>query len=107
MELRMDKAGSARENPGGPGKEPLWSRSRYRDLAFYYHGFACFVLKDYLAAGRSLNQITTFTEPAYGTHARCLLARVLHHGQEHPEAIAQYEVCSQITKRRKSKPPRR
>src|SRR5207245_669683 len=72
-------------------KEPLWARSRYRDLALYYHGFACLVLKDYLAAGRSLNQITTFTEPTYGTHARYLLARVLHHGQEHPEAMAQYE----------------
>src|SRR4029077_3035020 len=52
---------------------------------------ACFVLKDYLAAGRSLNQITTFTEPTYGIHTRSRLARVLHYGQEHPEAMAQYE----------------
>ncbi|TMQ30713.1 MAG: tetratricopeptide repeat protein, partial [Planctomycetota bacterium] len=91
MELRTEKASSARETMEPLVKEPLWARSRYRDLALYYHGFACLVLKDYLAAGRSLNQITTFTEPTYGTHARYLLARVLHHGQEHPEAMAQYE----------------
>src|SRR5262249_19264327 len=63
---------------------------RYRGLGLYYHGFASFLLKDYLAAGRSLNQLTPFTDPVYGTHARYLLARIHHLDDERAEAAGHY-----------------
>src|SRR5262249_51109994 len=69
----------------------LLVKSRYRRLALYQHGFGSFLLKDYLTAGRSLNQLTPFADPIFGTHARYLLARVLHTGSEHAEAAAHYE----------------
>src|SRR5262249_18549072 len=67
------------------------AKSRYRNLALYYHGFASFLLKDYLAAGKALNRPAVLTDPVFGTHARYLLARVHHLSEEHAEAAAQYE----------------
>jgi TolA-binding protein len=66
-------------------------RSRYRGLGLYYHGLACFLLKDNLAAGRSLSLLTPFTDPVFGTHARYLLARVHHASGERQEALGHYE----------------
>src|SRR5713226_1352813 len=37
-------------------------KSRYRNLGLYYHGYASFLLKDYLAAGRSLNMLAPFSD---------------------------------------------
>jgi tetratricopeptide (TPR) repeat protein len=91
MELRLGKTVAARATLAPVLNEPLWKRSRYRGLGLYYHGFASFLLKDYLAAGRSLNQLAPFTDPTFGIHAQYLLARVLHLGEEHPEAMAHYE----------------
>src|SRR6266478_2200827 len=66
-------------------------KSRYRNLGLYYHGYASFLLKDYLAAGRSLNMLAPFSDPAFGTHARFLLARVHHESEELNEAARHYE----------------
>jgi TolA-binding protein len=57
----------------------------------YYHGFASFLLEDYLAAGRSLSLLAPFTEPSCGSHARYLLARVHHREDERAEAAVHYE----------------
>ena len=91
MELRLQKAAAARQTVEPFLKDPLGKRSRYRDLALYYHGFAGFLLGDYVAAGRSLNQISSFADPEFGMHARYLLARVFHKSEEYPEAMVHYE----------------
>src|SRR5262249_15296403 len=67
------------------------AKSRYRNLGIYYYGFAGFLLKDYLAAGRSLNRPAVLSDPVFGTHARYLLARVHHISDEHAEAAIAYE----------------
>ncbi|HEY7153201.1 MAG TPA: tetratricopeptide repeat protein [Gemmataceae bacterium] len=72
-------------------KNAALGKSRYQGLGLYYHGLACFLLKDNLAAGRSLGLLTPFNDPVFGTHARYLLARVHHAGGERPEALAHYE----------------
>ncbi len=72
-------------------KDLPWSKSRYRGLGLYYHGFAAYLLRDYLTAGRSLNQLTPFDDPTFGTHARYLLARVHHLADERAEAALHYE----------------
>ena len=72
-------------------EDKAWARSRYRTLGLYYHGFANFQLKDYNAAGRSLSQLTPFTDPIFGIHARYLLARVHHLEQERQEAMTHYD----------------
>ncbi|MGH7226778.1 MAG: tetratricopeptide repeat protein, partial [Gemmataceae bacterium] len=96
MLLRLHKAKEAREVAEpfvlsrGANASPL-AKSRYRGLGLYYHGFACFLLKDNLAAGRSLSLLTPFTDPVHGTHARYLLARVHHAVGERQEALAHYE----------------
>jgi len=91
MLLRLHKAKEART-----ALEPLLQDAQLRNshsrvLALYYHGFACFLLKDNLAAGRSLNLLAPFTDPIYGTHARYLLARVHHAAGERQEALAHYQ----------------
>jgi TolA-binding protein len=72
-------------------EDRLMVKSRYRRLGLYYHGFSSFLLADYLNAGKSLNQLTPFADPVFGTHARYLLARVHHLDDEKAEAAAHYE----------------
>lgn len=67
------------------------TKSRYRGLGLYYHGFASFLLGDFNTAGRSLNLLTPFADPIFGTHARYLLARTHHQADEQTEARGQYE----------------
>jgi TolA-binding protein len=91
MLLRLHKAKEAREAAEPFLRDSQLQKSRYRGLGLYYHGFACFLLKDNLAAGRSLSLLTPFTDPVYGTHARYLLARVHHAAGERQEALTHYE----------------
>jgi cellulose synthase operon protein C len=91
MLLRLHKAKEARAIVEPMLQNPQLSKSRYHGLALYYHGFACFLVKDHLAAGRSLNLLTPFTDPVFGTHARYLLARVHHAAGERQEARSHYE----------------
>ncbi|HTU17125.1 MAG TPA: tetratricopeptide repeat protein [Gemmataceae bacterium] len=91
MLLRILKAKEARTVTEPFLQDAQLRKSRYRGLALYYHGFACFLLKDNLAAGRSLSLLTPFTDPVFGTHARYLLARVHHAAGERQEALAHYE----------------
>ncbi len=91
MLLRLHKAKEARTMAEPFLRDAALRKSRYRGLGLYYHGFACFLLKDKLAAGRSLSLLTPFTDPIYGTHARYLLARVHQAGGERQEAQAHYE----------------
>jgi TolA-binding protein len=71
--------------------ESLYRQSRFRDLALYYHGLACYRLGDLDGAGRSLDQLAPFTNARHGLHARYLLARALHQLGELPEAALHYE----------------
>jgi TolA-binding protein len=91
MQLRLSKAKDARETVKLLVEDKEWTKSRYRPLGLYYHGFASFQLKDNNAAGRSLSQLTPFTDPAFGTHARYLLARVHHQEGERQEAMGHYD----------------
>ena len=91
MLLRVRKAKEARAVAEPFVRDAQLRRSRYRGLGLYYHGFACFLLKDHLAAGRSLSLLTPFTDPVFGTHARYLLARVHHAADEREEALGHYQ----------------
>jgi TolA-binding protein len=72
-------------------KDPAWTKSRHCGLGRYYHGYASFLVRDYLAAGRALNLLAPFNDPVYGSHARYLLARVHHLSEELAEAAGHYE----------------
>jgi TolA-binding protein len=91
MLLRLHKAKEARTILEAVLNDEALRTNRYRGLALYYHGFACFLLDDHLAAGRSLNLLTPFNDPVFGIHARYLLARVHHSAGERQEAQAHYE----------------
>jgi TolA-binding protein len=91
MQLRTLKTKEAVATAAPFIKDPVLTKSRYRGLGLYYHGFASFLLQDYLTAGRSLNLLTPFDDPVFGTHARYLLARIHHVADERPEATNHYE----------------
>jgi TolA-binding protein len=91
MLLRTGKAKEAQTAVEPFVKVPYLAKSRYHALGLYYHGFAGFLLNDMLAAGKSLNQLTPFADPVFGTHARYLLARVHHLSEERKEAQDDYE----------------
>jgi TolA-binding protein len=91
MLLRLRKAKEAREVANPFVEDGRLKKSQYRGLGLYYHGFASFLLGDHAAAGRSLSLLTPFTDPVFGTHARYLLARVHHLGNERQEATGHYE----------------
>jgi TolA-binding protein len=93
MLLRLHKAKEAREATAFFA-DKKWRDSRYHALGMYYHGFACFLLGDRLAAGRSLSRTAVLTDEVFGTHARYLLGRVHHLNKKHnerEEARTQYQ----------------
>jgi TolA-binding protein len=89
--LRTGKTTAARDLAGALVKDQTLGRSRARGRALYYHGYASLVLREPLAAGKSLSQLAPFLDPDFGSHARYLLARVHHDEDERAEALADYE----------------
>jgi TolA-binding protein len=93
MALRISRAKDAQAATAVFLKDPVLTRSRYRDMGRYYHGFACFLLKDYAGAEATLSMLAPFADPAFGTHARYLLARTHHLADERAEAALHYEAA--------------
>jgi TolA-binding protein len=91
MQLRLLKAKEARDAAAPFTTDKVLAKSRYHTLGLYYHGFACFQLKDNDAAGRSLSELAPFNDPVFGTHARYLMARVHHAADERAEAQRDYQ----------------
>jgi TolA-binding protein len=91
MQLRTAKMKEAQATAAPFVKDEVLKRSRYRTLGLYYHGTACFFLKDYQAAGRSLNVNAVLADSVFGTHARYLVGRIHHEAGEGAEAAAAYE----------------
>jgi TolA-binding protein len=91
MDLRLGKVKEARATCEPFAKDAALAKNKYRPLGLYYHGLACFLDRDYHAAGRSLNQLAPFADPAFGTHARYLVGRILHLSGETAEASAHYD----------------
>jgi TolA-binding protein len=103
MQLRTQKFKEAVAAAEPFLKDPLLARSRLLPEGLYYHGLACFHLKDYLAAGKSLNRLTPFADPIHGTHARYLVARLHHLADERKEAADHYEgVLAEHTKQKQA-----
>jgi TolA-binding protein len=90
MEVRVGKAKEARATAEPFAKDAALAKSPSRPLGLYYHGFACFLLDDVAAAGRSLNQLAPFEQP-FGPHARYLMGRVHQIGGENAEAAAAFD----------------
>lgn len=102
MQLRMNRPREVRAGLEQALKEPVNAKNKFKPLALYYHGLACFVEKDYPNAGRSLNQLAPFSDPAIGLHARYLVGRVLHLGGETAEASVHYDaVLADFDKQKK------
>jgi TolA-binding protein len=102
MELRQAKAKEAQALAAPFLKDPNLAKSRYRPLGLYLHGYASFLLGDYLTAGRSLNSARPLADPTFGPHARYLLGRVYQQGNELAEAAAEYEaVLTDYAKQKK------
>src|SRR5581483_7625238 len=91
MQLRLGKAKEAQAIAAPFVADGTASRSRYRDLGRYYHGFATLLLGDNVGAQKTLVLLAPFADPAFGGHARYLLARAHHLADERPEAAAHYE----------------
>ena len=90
-EVRLNKVKDARNTCEPFTKDPALAKNKHRPLGLYYHGLACFLDKDATAAGRSLNQLAPFGDPAFGLHARYLVGRVLHLSGETAEASVHYD----------------
>lgn len=91
IQLRLQKAKDAQATAAPFVKDPVLSRSKYRDLGRYHFAFASFLLKDYVAAQKTLAMLAPFSDPDFGTHARYLLARTHHLADERAEATHHYE----------------
>ena len=91
IEIRLGKVKEARATTEPITKDPALAKNKHRPLGLYYHGLACFLDKDYVAAGRVLNQLAPFADPAFGAHARYLVGRVLHLSGEAAEASVNYD----------------
>ena len=103
MELRLSKVKEARATAEPFTKDPWLMKSQERLLGLYYHGFASFLLQDYLVAGRSLNQLAPFSDPVNGLHACYLMGRIYQVSEESDKALAMYEkVLSEFDSRKKA-----
>src|SRR5262249_28266987 len=94
MQLRNLKSKEAHETTTAftDDKSPV-AKSRYCLQGLYYHGFACYLLRDYLQAGRWLNRAELFADPVFGTHVRYLVGRIHQMSDENAEAALQYETA--------------
>ena len=90
MLLRLDKFKDVADLAKAFLADKATETSRFRSVALYQFGYASFALKDYLAAGRTLSQLTPFQQD-FGVHARYVLARTHHLADERPEATALYK----------------
>ena len=94
MLLRVRKAKEAPEAVAAAPRDKKFDKSRYRQLGLYYHGFACFLLGDHLAAGKSLSQRRRSATDGL-RHPRPLPAARVHHlngeQNEREEARTQYQ----------------
>ena len=89
MDLRLGKVKEARATAEPFAKDEKLAKCKFRPLGLYYHGFACFLLDDVSAAGKSLNQLAPFDQP-FGLHARYLMGRIHQKSDEKAEAIAAF-----------------
>jgi cellulose synthase operon protein C len=89
--LRGGKAKEARAALEAILKDQAAKQNRTPDQSLYLHGFACLLLKDYEAAGRSLSRLSPFEQLGFGLHAHYLLGRVHQFEDERAEAAAAYE----------------
>jgi TolA-binding protein len=89
MELRLGKMKEARATAEPFVKDAALAKSKFRPLGLYYHGFACFLLNDIPAAGKSLNQLAPFDQP-FGLHARFLMGRIHAAQDEKAEAATAF-----------------
>jgi TolA-binding protein len=90
MEIRVGKAKEARAISEPFVKDAGLANSKFHSLGLYYHGFSCFLLNDYTAAGKSLNQLAPF-EQTFGLHAHYLLGRIHSFQDEKAEANKAFE----------------
>lgn len=91
MQLRVGKLKEAQASAAVFVSDPIWSKSQYRNLGRYYHGYASVLLKDNVAGQKTLSLLTPFTDPVFGNHARYLLARTHHLADERAEATTHYD----------------
>ncbi len=91
IQLRLQKAKDAQTTASPFLKDSVLARSKYRDLGRYHYGFASFLLKQYVAAQKTLDMLAPFADPDFGGHARYLLARTHHLADERAEASHHYE----------------
>jgi TolA-binding protein len=91
MLLRLGKLKEAQKSAEPLVKDPVLSRSRYRDLGRYYFGQAAFLLNDIPTAQKTLTMLAPFAQPEFGTHARYLLARTQHLSDELTDARVNYD----------------
>lgn len=90
-QLRIQKAKEAQAATEPFVKDGPLSRSRYRNLGRYYHGYASLLVKDNAAAQKTLSMLAPFGDPVFGNHARYLLARTHHLADERAEAQTHYD----------------
>jgi len=102
MLLRAGKTREARAECEPFLKDAAYAKGKSRPLGLYYHGLACFLDKDAVAAGRSLMLLSPFDDPAFGPHAEYLVGRVFHLTGESAEAAVHYEAvlanCEKLRK---------
>lgn len=104
--LRSGKPQQALETAERSLANGLLKKSRSRDLAYYYHGFAAYRLSEEADASessrhnaltkciQSLSEIKLADDAAIGQfagHAQYLLARAQHQIGKHEEAVASYD----------------
>lgn len=91
MQLRAGKIKESQASAQVFVSDPLWSKSRYANLGRYFHGYSSVLLKDLATGQKTLSLLSPFSDPAFGHHARYLLARTHHLSEENAEAVAHYE----------------
>ena len=91
MQIRVGKPKEAQVTATAFVGHAVWSKSQYRNLGRYCHGYASVLLKDHAAGQKTLSMLAPFADPVFGNHARYLLARTHHLAEERAEATTHYD----------------
>src|SRR5262249_6603263 len=67
MQLRLGKTKDALATAEPFVKDPVLSRSRYKDVGRYEYAHAAFLLGDFAAAQKTLSTLAPFADPEWGS----------------------------------------
>jgi cellulose synthase operon protein C len=103
IEIRLNRPKEARTVLDPIIANKTLMNTTLRKQLLYLHGYASFLLQDYLVAGRSLSQLVPFNDDSFGLQSQYLMGRIYQLTGDLAAAATNYQQVSQQYEQMKTK----